>query len=63
MQHRISGLPHRPVGPRRPAHGARPHIFVPAGRPSGSIDVGDDADYLNASPVARFIARLLTRFF
>ena len=66
MQHRIAGPPHGPVRRMSPRHAVRAHLRVSSAvRPEA---VGDDcayadAAYLNASPVARFIARLLMRFF
>jgi hypothetical protein len=49
------------------AHAPRAHLYgfaapVVALAPMGPLP-SDDADYLNASPLARFIARLLMRFF
>jgi hypothetical protein len=49
-----------------PRHAPQPHLQVsPAPRPAEPQDDRDhdDSAYLNASPVARFIARLLMRFF
>jgi hypothetical protein len=68
MQHRMYGPPHRPALRISSGHAARAHVFVPAQPrtfvpPVFDAATDEDADYLNASPVARFVLRLLMRFF
>jgi hypothetical protein len=49
-----------------PRHAVRAHLRVSSAarlEAPGDDCAYDDAAYLNASPVARFIARLLMRFF
>ena len=61
---RIAGSPHRPSTRIVTAHAGPGHIFVPAVRSHVADAVeDDDAAYLNASPLARMVVRLLMRFF
>jgi hypothetical protein len=66
MQHRIAGPPHRPVARRSAAHAPQAHLYaraVPSPLQAWNRGHVDDAAYLNASPLARLIVRLLLRFF
>jgi len=65
MHPRIAGT-HRPTGRLKPAHPFRAHLYVAAAGTAVAMPPpgdDDDAAYLNASPLARLIVRLLMRFF
>jgi hypothetical protein len=64
MMHRIAGPPHRPSTRISTAHAGPGHLFVSVARPQVSDSAwDDDAEYLNASPLARMVVRFLMRFF